>query len=391
MENVLRKRTGGKAEPVMEKHADDTSFMSYVLKLGVSTIAGIAFGFCTEKGQVFEPQVIQEQMLLKRFIMLKMFLSAVVSGMFVMSLLSMLPFTRRKFLNIQQAFGSSLRSKGVLTVFTGGLVLGVGMTLSGACPGMVLSQVGAGTSNAVYTLFGCFVGALLYGVVEPLIIRLLSSSHQLRHLFLDHASGSPYFVTVMPIAVTLAALVFGLEIYFPWRMELVDHQIVSDDSTSNIFAHKNWPPVVCGALIGMLQLPMIFFVRSTLGASSSFCTLVSQLQVTEKLQKMSPYLCKYRSGIGHWSKVFYVGSAILGSYLSTQASGSYGEVTGVSPARAFLGGLLIVFGARTAGGCTSGHGLSGFGLLCILSIYATVGIFVGGIATAFTMNLIGAL
>ncbi|KAK3582153.1 hypothetical protein CHS0354_033079 [Potamilus streckersoni] len=391
MENVLRKRAGAKTEPMMEKPADDTSFMSDLIKLGVSASAGIAFGVCTEKGKVFEPQVIQDQMLLKRFIMLKMFLSALVSGMFVMSLLSMLPFTRKKFLNIQQAFGSSLRNKGVLIVFTGGLILGVGMTLSGACPGMVLSQVGAGTSNAGYTLLGCFGGALLYGVVEPLITQLLSSSHQLRHQFLDHASGSPYFVTVMPIAVTLAAIVFGLEIYFPWRMELVDHQIESDDSTSNLFAYKNWPPFVCGAMIGMLQLPMIFFVRSTLGASSSFCTLISQLQVTENLQKMSPYLGKYRSGIGHWSKVFYVGSAIVGSYLSTQASGSYGVVTGVSPARAFLGGLMIVFGARMAGGCTSGHGLSGFGLLFILSIYATVAIFVGGIATAFMMKLMGAL
>ena len=46
----------------------------------------------------------------------------------------------------------------------------------------------------------------------------------------------------------------------------------------------------------------------------------------------------------------------------------------------------MLFGARMAGGCTSGHGISGFGLLYTNSIITVAFIFVGGIFTAFAMD-----
>lgn len=47
------------------------------------------------------------------------------------------------------------------------------MAVGGACPGMVLAQVGSGTHNAVYTLVGCFTGALTFGFIEPFITKSL--------------------------------------------------------------------------------------------------------------------------------------------------------------------------------------------------------------------------
>lgn len=44
-----------------------------------------------------------------------------------------------------------------------------------------------------------------------------------------------------------------------------------------------------------------------------------------------------------------------------------------------LGGLLIGFGARYAGGCTSGHAISGLSNLQLPSLIAVVGFFVGGL------------
>lgn len=43
------------------------------------------------------------------------------------------------------------------------------------------------------------------------------------------------------------------------------------------------------------------------------------------------------------------------------------------------GGLLVGFGARYAGGCTSGHSISGISNLQVPSMIATVGFFLGGI------------
>ncbi len=49
---------------------------------------------------------------------------------------------------------------------------------------------------------------------------------------------------------------------------------------------------------------------------------------------------------------------------------------------ALLGGLILGLGARWAGGCTSGHGISGTLQLAVSSWLAVLSFFIGGIATA---------
>lgn len=49
---------------------------------------------------------------------------------------------------------------------------------------------------------------------------------------------------------------------------------------------------------------------------------------------------------------------------------------------AFLGGFLIIFGARLAGGCTSGHIISGITQLSLSGMLFAAGVFATGIATA---------
>jgi len=44
-----------------------------------------------------------------------------------------------------------------------------------------------------------------------------------------------------------------------------------------------------------------------------------------------------------------------------------------------VGGFLVGFGARYAGGCTSGHAISGLSNLQLVSLYAVIGFFVGGL------------
>jgi len=45
-------------------------------------------------------------------------------------------------------------------------------------------------------------------------------------------------------------------------------------------------------------------------------------------------------------------SYMVASYISSSLSGSYGSVDGVSISNAFIGGFLLLFGARLASGCT---------------------------------------
>jgi uncharacterized membrane protein YedE/YeeE len=55
----------------------------------------------------------------------------------------------------------------------------------------------------------------------------------------------------------------------------------------------------------------------------------------------------------------------------------------------FIGGLFLVLGARVAGGCTSGHGISGFGELAINSMLTVPAMFASGIFTAFLLHSLG--
>ena len=54
-----------------------------------------------------------------------------------------------------------------------------------------------------------------------------------------------------------------------------------------------------------------------------------------------------------------------------------------------LGGILVGFGTRYAGGCTSGHAISGLSNLQIPSFIAVIGFFIGGIImTHFILPII---
>ncbi|GHA79906.1 hypothetical protein GCM10007389_37710 [Pontibacter akesuensis] len=50
-----------------------------------------------------------------------------------------------------------------------------------------------------------------------------------------------------------------------------------------------------------------------------------------------------------------------------------------------LGGFAIGFGTRYAGGCTSGHAISGLSNLQLPSLIAVIGFFIGGLITTFVL------
>ncbi|KAK7103828.1 hypothetical protein V1264_018649 [Littorina saxatilis] len=344
------------------------------LRLFTSALGGVVFGFAVEKSRVFEPSVIRDQMLFGRFVMMKVFLAASATSMFSFSILTMLPATSQLIASIRQARVCSLGSKGVLSSILGGAMLGTGMTLSGACPGMVLAQAGAGVSGAIYTLLGGFLGVACYGMMEPAIVRATKPDIPVEKHYLHQHVGGPYFTLAFPLVAVLGMVVFGLELYAPWTSEV-------PVAGKGILTSLSWPPYFAGIVIGLLQIPTVIMNCDTLGSSSSYCTIASQA-----LQKVSPYLSRYSSGVDNWWQVFYVGGAVMGAYLSASSSGYLGHTAGVAPVLGCIGGALMLFGSRLAAGCTSGHGLSGMGLLSLLSLTAVPAMFAGGIATALVMN-----
>jgi uncharacterized protein len=58
----------------------------------------------------------------------------------------------------------------------------------------------------------------------------------------------------------------------------------------------------------------------------------------------------------------------------------------VKPWVAFLGGFLVLFGARLAGGCTTGHVLSGMTQLSVSGFLFAAAMFAGGIPVALLLK-----
>lgn len=54
-------------------------------------------------------------------------------------------------------------------------------------------------------------------------------------------------------------------------------------------------------------------------------------------------------------------------------------------AAAFFGGVILIYGARMAGGCTSGHGISGGLQLAVSSWIFFIAMFASGVVTAFAL------
>ena len=159
---------------------------------------------------------------------------------------------------------------------------------------------------------------------------------------------------------------------------------------------KAWSPYLAGAIIGLLQIPTFLLMDTALGASSSFVTVGAHLMALVDASSTSiKYFASHMWGAKNWWQVAVVVGIAIGAYVSMRLSGARRRtispvwertmgtttLTGRAP-MAFLGGFIMLFGARIAGGCTSGHGISGVAQLSVGSTLAVAAMFAGGILAA---------
>jgi uncharacterized membrane protein YedE/YeeE len=351
---------------------------------------GLLFGAAMERGQVTPPVTIRKQFIFTRFVMIKMFLSASAFGALCFSILSVvLP---GRFEPVRGKFISSRAARGLVPVVVGTFLLGCGMTVSGACPGMVFIQLGAGIENAIITLIGGMTGAMSFGLVQPFIASFLSVGCSQKQKVDDFpaAKSIKYWQLGLGLAVCMVIPIVLFEYFFKWDSASELGSVSLSSGGLGTFApwSQAWPPLLSGVLIGSLQIPAVLIASGTVGSSSTYMTVVSQLLVTPSLQTRFKHLDGFRSGISMWQSVLYIWTAALGAYIASSAGGTFGKSRGVPPGPAFIGGFLMLFGSRMAGGCTSGHGLSGMALLSLQSILGVPAMFAGGIVTAFVYNAV---
>lgn len=346
--------------------------------LGWAALMGIGFGFAIQKGRIYEPGYIADQLAMRRFLMLKMFLTAAATSLFVTSLLSLTRFGRSRIAGARKWAFNGYR--GVVGAVSGGFLLGIGMALSGACPGTGPVQVGAGVQAALFTFAGGILGAYVFGKLEPGLLQPSGVLKALAPRFptFDSLLGLPFAVVGIAFAALMGSVAVGLEVMHPWRSEL---GIATPAEPLSLTSYA-WPPWVAGLIIGSLQLPGLVFVRDTIGSSRAYVTIAANAaRMLDSGVCSNPYFCGCRCGVGNYQQLTYLMFSMVGSYIAASLSGSFGVVVGFTSLASFAGGFLTVFGGRLAGGCTSGQGISGNAVLGVISPLATAAMFAGGMVT----------
>jgi uncharacterized membrane protein YedE/YeeE len=93
----------------------------------------------------------------------------------------------------------------------GGLLLGIGIVLAGACPGTVFAQIGAGYKDAWVTLLGAITGALFYAKFKPFLQTLLGTSWPNEKLTLDGLLACPFWVIALIFIGFIVFILFLIE------------------------------------------------------------------------------------------------------------------------------------------------------------------------------------
>ncbi len=201
-----------------------------------------------------------------------------------------------------------------------------------------LQLAGAVTGAAVA---GSFIGAKLAAVADPAKLR----------------TGFAWFVLAMA----------GVMVF----------QEMPAAARDLLFVER-WPFWAGGAAIGLFVLGFLLVGKRALGVSTGF-----------------EDACKApadRAALGSWRLPFMVGivgggvvaALLAGGWTVTTTMGAFDTLIGASllvKAAVFTGGgVLIGFGTRLAGGCTSGHGITGMAQLAPSSLIATGSFMAAGFA-----------
>jgi len=155
-------------------------------------------------------------------------------------------------------------------------------------------------------------------------------------------------------------------------------------------------PYFGGLVLGIVLFLALFFTGNGLGSSGATSRLVVAVEdlVAPAHINTTPYLLKMAGGeknpLDDWLVPLFFG-ALLGGFISGTIGGRTKLETTKGPnisdrkrwLFAFLGGIIFLYGARMARGCTSGQALSGGATLSAGSLTVMLAIFAGAYAVSY--------
>jgi uncharacterized protein len=252
----------------------------------------------------------------------------------------------------------------------GGIVFGAGMAILGYCPGTLPVSLGEGSVDALIGIIGALAGGFIYTLVIPSVQSVLGPD--LGSISLYTLIGQHHFI------FCLVDIIIGVA--FVWSAFWLNKKEKATD--------LKW--LYSG--IGLAVLNAIVFLEvltnRIIGASTAYPYVADVMTATTN----NNYFSRIQQP-GQWEVLFLTGAFISGLVISllrkefkiTLIHSNWEKYKGNSVTNriiwSFIGGFILIFGARMAGGCTSGHILSGGMQLAVSSLVFAAFVFGGLLIT----------
>lgn len=169
----------------------------------------------------------------------------------------------------------------------------------------------------------------------------------------------------------------------------------------NYLKQNRWSPYMVGVLLAILSVASFYFLHHMLGTSTTFVYLAAALLylIAPGHVENNPYYAQY---LNQDSWITWQGASVIGLFIGAYVAGrlyhklspsfvpplwqqNFGSSIYKRALGAFIGGIFIMFGARLAGGCTSGHAITGGMQLAVSGWIFMIAVFVIAIPTAFLL------
>ncbi|HQS56718.1 MAG TPA: YeeE/YedE thiosulfate transporter family protein, partial [Sediminibacterium sp.] len=310
---------------------------------------GIAFGLLLQYAKVNSYNTISGMAILEDFTVAKTISATIGIGIILLMLETKLGLATYH-----------LKPFFVGSILLGGILFGIGMAILGYCPGTMPVSIGQGSVDAMIGFIGGLAASLLYTILSPSIHEALGPNLGKITLGFNFGNDSPMHYLIF---FATAALFIGISFWL-----------------QKIAKTKDTKWLVTAFGIALITAAIFAISDRVLGASTFDPYAADQIvgftdnsYFQNNVEKSGFYEMKFLFG------AFLAGlipNILKGNFKLILIHENWLRFKGESKIKrifwSFIGGFILLFGARLAGGCTSGHIISGGMQLAISSLFFAI-------------------
>lgn len=162
----------------------------------IALLIGLVMGVLIQRVRASNPSVIAKNLRLEEFSIIKFMATAIAVGMVLVYLI-----------NLASPVHFAVKPTYLVGVLLGGLVFGAGFGLGGYCPGTCVVGAGEGRKDALWTIAGGILGALVFTLTYTTLILPVNKLMNLGKITLADVLHAPGWIVALVLALILMVIV----------------------------------------------------------------------------------------------------------------------------------------------------------------------------------------